>query len=80
MLLAQQLFCSGGGGFVYGYFDRAAFIRTQVLLHLPARTRVPLLGWCSSSLGSFSTFCPLQTQVLKSCPELIQDFSYFAKS
>lgn len=35
MLLAQQLFCSRGGGFVYGYFDRVAFIRTQVVLHLP---------------------------------------------
>lgn len=69
MLLAQQLFCSRGGGFVYGYFDRAAFIRTQVLLHLPPHTRVPLLGWFLCSYAHFGTFsCSLQTQGLKSPP------------
>lgn len=50
MLLAQQLFCSREGGFVYGYFDRAAFIRTQVVPHLP-----PAQG-CLCGCRTFS--CP----------------------
>jgi len=77
MLLAQQLFCSGGGGFVYGYFDRAAFIRTQVVPHLPP-AQGGLCG-CSPRGRPQDLLLPRKAAV-KGPAHFGLHFSYFSKS